>query len=81
MFTRKLNNTRVDCNITCTHFYKLTNNKFAAVKYLFCNSTVIVFVFRSSTEDKALWNNTPVNIVQNYKYVNSNSNACLSPCV
>ena len=86
MFTRKISKARVDCNLTCTQFYKLSNNKFAPVKYLFCNSAVTIFAFMSSIEDTALWNNTPVNSVHKYKYVNSQQqhlyfNVCEFGCV
>jgi hypothetical protein len=71
MFTGKIRKARVDCNITCRQFYKVSNNKFAPVKYLFCNSALIIFAFRSSIEGTALCNNTPVNTVHKHKYVNS----------
>ena len=71
MFTRKRSKARVNCNINCTHFYKLSNNTFAPVKYLFCKPAVIFIAFSSSIEDTALWNNAHVKTVHQYKFVNS----------
>jgi hypothetical protein len=71
MFTRKRSKARVDYNINCTHFYKLSNNTFAPVKYLFCNPAVIFIAFGNLIENTALWNNAHVKQFHQYKTVNS----------